>query len=86
MAKTKHNCGLVALAILAQLIATAQSLPSFGMNKPHLLFHLGDRRAVSTNIGWGYWVGNGSNRLTYQNTDSGIYASMDIHDGSSLFS
>ena len=31
------------------------SMPDFGMNKPHHLFHLGDRSQISQNIGWGYW-------------------------------
>ena len=36
----------------------AISLSDFGMNKPHLLFHLGERRPVSVNYGMGYWLNN----------------------------
>ena len=75
----------VVLLTLLSLVVSAVAIPSFGMNKPHHLFHLGDRRSVSLNLGWGYWVGDGPNRFTYQNTKDGIYASMDTHDGSSLF-
>lgn len=38
------------------LAALANSMADFGMNKPHYLFHLGDRSSVSHNIGWGYWL------------------------------
>jgi hypothetical protein len=30
----------------------------FGMNKPHLLFHLGTRKPISLNMGYGYWRDN----------------------------
>lgn len=30
----------------------------FGMNKPHLLFHLGERHSVSVNYGMSYWLSN----------------------------
>lgn len=70
-------------ALLCQL---AVSMASFGMNKPHHLFHLGDRAPISLNLGWGYWAADSPNRFAYLTTDDGIYASMDVHDGSSLFS
>jgi hypothetical protein len=37
---------------------TDYNIKDFGMNKPHLLFHLGDRHPVSVNYGFGYWLAN----------------------------
>ncbi len=61
------------------------------MNKPHLLFHLGTRRPISTNIGFGYWMNkvNKSSensyfskmRLWYENKDNGLYINVKSHDG-----
>ena len=30
-------------------------ISDFGMNKAHLLFHLGERSKVAVNYGFGYW-------------------------------
>ncbi len=46
---------IFALILLITNIPVALNFNSFGMNKPHLLFHLGDRMPVSKNVGWGYW-------------------------------
>lgn len=60
------------------------------MNKPHLLFHLGERQTISTNYGTGYWLNNHKankkkyftkTRLWYENTDNGLYVNMVSHDG-----
>lgn len=40
------------------LMDGVECLKNFGMNKPHYIMHLGDRRPVSTNIGFGYWADN----------------------------
>ena len=63
------------------------------MNKPHLLFHLGERNKVSTNFGFGYWQNRApanktrgdftKTRLYYENTKNGLYVNMLSHDGSS---
>ena len=39
-------------------VNSIKSLSDFGMNKPHLLFHLGERRSVAVNYGMGYWLNN----------------------------
>jgi hypothetical protein len=62
-----------------------ESAVSFGMNKPHYLFHLGDREPLSINMGWGYWSDNNTLRMKYANTKDNLYVSMNIHDGESLF-
>ena len=46
------------LAIEAQNSPNSVSFTDFGMNKPHLLFHLGERKTISTNYGTGYWLNN----------------------------
>jgi hypothetical protein len=65
-------------------------IKSFGMNKPHLLFHLGTRDPISVNYGFGYWLNNPKNnnssyftreRLWYENTKNGLYVNMVCHDG-----
>lgn len=73
------------ILIIICISALSSSMPSFGMNKPHMLFHLGDRKAISLNIGWGYWAGSGPNRLKFKNTNEGIYATMQAHDGKTFF-
>jgi hypothetical protein len=55
------------------------------MNKPHYLFHLGDRSQVSTNFGWGYWADGHPLRIKYANTKDNMYAAMTIHDGETMF-
>lgn len=67
------------------LVSPSLNFKNFGMNKPHFLFHLGDRRPVSNNIGWGYWSGNDPLRLKYQNINDDIYAHMIVHDGENIF-
>lgn len=69
------------LILLITNIPVALNFSSFGMNKPHLLFHLGDRMPVSKNVGWGYWSNGDTLRLKYANTDQDVYAHMTIHDG-----
>ena len=54
----------------------ATCFTDFGMNKPHHLFHIGDRKSISNNIGWGYWVDSHPPRLKYQNKNDGVYANM----------
>jgi hypothetical protein len=55
---------IIFIALLFIGLATTQnqksdfSIKDFGMNKPHLLFHLGDRHPVSVNYGFGYWLTN----------------------------
>jgi len=51
---------LLVLFILSLLTLQSYSytLKNFGMNKPHTLFHLGDRHPVSVNYGIGYWLDN----------------------------
>jgi hypothetical protein len=65
-------------------------LNSFGMNKPHLLFHLGERSKVAVNYGFAYWqnldqVKDKSHfsklRLFYENKKQGLYVNMVSHDG-----
>lgn len=48
------------LAVLLALArpANQRQFLDFGMNKPHLLFHLGERHSVSVNYGMGYWLSN----------------------------
>ena len=70
---------------LTYLHMLVSSLPNFGMNKPHHLFHLGNRSPVSLNIGWGYWAHASPLRIKYQNKKDGLYAKMDVHNGHSLF-
>lgn len=62
------------------------------MNKPHLLFHLGERKSLSVNYGLGYWMNNPSSdnkkyfteaRLWYENTNNDLYVNMISHDGDS---
>lgn len=72
---------LVLTIFICLFITPSHTFKTFGMNKPHFLFHLGDRRPISTNIGWGYWSGSQPLRLKYENTDNNIYADMVIHDG-----
>jgi len=38
-----------------------QGVSDFGMNKPHLLFHVGERSKVAVNYGFGYWQNRGTN-------------------------
>lgn len=71
----------IAFILMISNVPGACSFADFGMNKPHLLFHLGDRMPVSKNIGWGYWTNAETLRLKYANTDQNIYAHMTIHDG-----
>jgi len=47
---------LLASSLEANTLAEEYDLIDFGMNKPHLLFHLGDRHPVSVNYGFGYWM------------------------------
>lgn len=85
---------LIFLAILATATAAHQEdyrpLNSFGMNKPHLLFHLGERNKISVNHGFAYWQNlkdskdknNFSKlRLYYENKKQGLYVNMVSHDG-----
>jgi len=51
----------------AQYAPNSVTFTDFGMNKPHLLFHLGERKAISTNYGTGYWLNN----LKYQMVEKG---------------
>ena len=60
------------------------------MNKPHLLFHLGERNKVAVNYGFGFWhnkpKGKGQSnfsplRMYYENTKNGLYVDMLNHDG-----
>lgn len=76
--------------LLLSLLGAVLSLSNFGMNKPHLLFHLGERSPVSVNYGFGYWLNNPqsdnkqhftSSRLWYENTNQGLYVNMLSHDG-----
>ncbi len=67
-----------------------KGLQNFGMNKPHLLFHLGTRSPVSVNYGMGYWMNNPSDenrsyftnaRLWYETKRDELYVNMVCHDG-----
>jgi hypothetical protein len=69
------------ILLIIVILSSTYCFKTFGMNKPHYLFHLGDRRPASTNIGWGYWSGSQSLRMKYANTNEEIYAHMVIHDG-----
>ena len=72
-----------------------REMNDFGMNKPHLLFQLGQRKRVTTSFGFGYWQHNkngtrkskqsnfSSLRLTYENKKNGLYVDMLSHDGDS---
>lgn len=79
------------LLILFSLCQSYKSINSFGMNKPHLLFHLGERTKVAVNHGFAYWAAlqgskknNFSNmRLQYENKKNGLYVNMLSHDGDS---
>ena len=51
--------------LLIFFVGIVSSMPLFGMNKPHMLFHLGDRQPISLNIGWGYWTMDNKMRLAY---------------------
>lgn len=86
----------IAITCLSLLVLTLalKEIPyspanSFGMNKPHLLFHLGDRKKVASNFGFSYWQNtpnkkNQNNfsklRLYYENTKNGLYVDMRSHD------
>lgn len=82
---------LFTLILMLSLQANAlKPLNDFGMNKPHLLFHLGERRSVAVNYGMGYWLNNHQSeskqyftktRLWYENTNNGLYVNMVSHDG-----
>ena len=56
----KKLCLFLMLLLLLSLseVNSIKSLSDFGMNKPHLLFHLGERRSVAVNYGMGYWLNN----------------------------
>lgn len=68
----------------------------FGMNKPHLIFHLGTRYPFSVNYGNGYWLKQivddkgqykqffSYPRFKYDNTKDGLYIDMIVHNGDSL--
>lgn len=47
---------IITILLLALFSNYALSFVNFGPNKPHLLFHLGDRSPISLNLGWGYWT------------------------------
>lgn len=49
---------LITIIAILSTFPTANCFKNFGMNKPHHLFHIGDRRPVSLNIGWGYFADN----------------------------
>lgn len=65
MNTSKYNTFVVLCLFIATTysISTAESLlkqkyqgiSDFGMNKPHLLFHVGERSKVAVNYGFGYW-------------------------------
>lgn len=68
------------------LAAGVENLADFGMNKPHLLFHLGDRHHVSVNYGISYWLNHPRKqfeptRLWYETTKEGLYIDVLAHDG-----
>lgn len=80
----------VALALSVLPAEAISTLNDFGMNKPHLLFHLGERRSVSVNYGLGYWLNYPQaenkqyftrSRLWYETTSNGLYVNMVSHDG-----
>ena len=80
-------------ALLVLLLAEATlCFRDFGLNKPHLLFHLGERRPVAVNYGTGYWLSDASSptreyfsptRLWYDTTRNGLQVRMLSHDGDS---
>ncbi len=85
---------LVAMAFLTLIVAISSNsqrkFNDFGMNKPHLLFHLGERYSVAVNYGMSYWLNNAQaqnkqyftkSRLRYENTNDGLYVNMISHDG-----
>lgn len=76
---------LFILVLVCTLLSLVKSFPNFGMNKPHLLFHLGDRSPISLNIGWGYWSADGTFRLHYKNTNDKLYVKMNAHDAQTTF-
>lgn len=80
------------LLVIVQTISSDKYCPvnDFGMNKPHLMFQVGERKKVGTNYGWAYWENHksskahfGSMRLFYENSKNGLYINMLSHDGDS---
>ena len=57
----------------------------FGPNKPHMLFHVGERSKDALSMGWGYYLDNGTSlseaRLKYKTTKDGIYCNVLEHNG-----
>lgn len=83
MITTRSTQPLLLLLLLNVWLGSA--FKGWGMNKPHYLFHLGDRRPVSSNVGWGYWADDQPTRLRYLNTKDNLYAHMVVHDGETFF-
>lgn len=67
------------------LVVITHCISNFGMNKPHLLFHLGQRTPLSLNIGWGYWTQDEKIRYLYENTNNNLYVNMKEHNGETIF-
>lgn len=86
---------LIFAAVVVTVVGVQEGyrpLNSFGMNKPHLLFQLGERSKVAVNHGFAYWQNldkakDKSNfsklRLFYENKKQGLYVNMVSHDGDS---
>lgn len=65
------------------LVTLVCGFVDWGMNKPQYLLHLGSRKAVSENVGWGYWVKDSPLRMKYETKE--LYAAMISHDGEYSF-
>lgn len=59
------NLNSIIVLLVVIYITTAgksyRPISSFGMNKPHLLFHLGERSKVAVNHGFAYWQNQKAN-------------------------
>lgn len=75
----------LSIQLVVLLMAVCQSMRNFGPNKPHMLFHVGDRSSISLNLGWGYWTMDENFRMEYQNTKNDLYAQMKAHNGENMF-
>ncbi len=66
-------CPLIIIVILGFLHFAESKLSDFGMNKPHLLFHLGERKSLSVNYGLGYWMNNPSSESKKYFTEARLW-------------
>ena len=64
------NLSILPLLLLTLVCSTLSEdeyrpMNDFGMNKPHLMFQVGERKKIATNFGWSYWENHVSGKTHF---------------------